>query len=194
MLVGWKTTSSDGRLPSVEIIKGDQRYIGAVWDLLGRCRSALEAAGVSQWDDVYPTRETVEGDVARGSLFVLEHAGRCVAAVTLDVSQSPEYESVEWTTSEPVLVVHRLCVDPAEQGKGHARRLMDFAEEYAVANGFASIRLDAYTGNERSVDLYRRRGYRAAGQVRFARRKLPFWCFELAVGQPRAGATAQRST
>jgi hypothetical protein len=62
---------------------------------------------------------------------------------------------------------------------------MDFAESHAARSGYASIRLDAYTGNPRSVQLYRRRGYREVGQVYFPRRTLPFWCFELIVDGPR---------
>jgi ribosomal protein S18 acetylase RimI-like enzyme len=58
---------------------------------------------------------------------------------------------------------------------------MEFAELYATRSGYASVRLDAYTGNPRSVNLYRRRGYREVGQIRFPRRELPFWCFELIV-------------
>lgn len=147
---------------------------------MSRCRRTLDAAGIHQWDEAYPTRETVEADVARGTLFVLEDdQGACVASVALDEAQSEEYTLLVWTSPEPALVVHRLCVDPAVQGRGYARRLMDFAESHAAACGYASVRLDAYTGHERSVQLYRRRGYREVGQVRFPRRALPFWCFEL---------------
>jgi ribosomal protein S18 acetylase RimI-like enzyme len=129
----------------------------------------------------------VEADVARGALYVLEDdAGRCVASVALDETQSEEYASLVWTTAEPALVVHRLCVDPAVQGRGYAHRLMDFAESHAAGCGCASVRLDAYTANPRSVELYRRRGYREVGQIRFPRRELPFWCFELDV---RLGTT-----
>ncbi len=156
--------------------------VDSAWSLIDRCKRALVAAGVHQWDDVYPTRDTAAVDVARGALFVLETDDSvCVASVALDDAQSLEYASLTWTTAEPALVVHRLCVDPRAQGLGYARRLMDFAELRAAELGYASVRLDAYAGNARSVELYRRRGYREVGQVRFPRRELPFWCFELAV-------------
>jgi ribosomal protein S18 acetylase RimI-like enzyme len=170
----------------MRVVIANDRHIDAAWDVMRRCKAALTARGIHQWDDVYPARDVIAADVARGALFVLEDEhGRCVGSVALDETQSEEYQSLTWTSPEPALVVHRLCVDPAEQGKGLARRLMDFAESLAVERGYASIRLDAYTGNPRSVQLYRRRGYREVGQVFFPRRALPFWCFELPLDRPR---------
>ena len=176
----------------MRIVRAEERHIAPVWALMRRARQSLQAQGIHQWDDAYPTRETVATDVARGTLFVLEEEdGTCIASVALDRLQSPEYASLDWTTAEPALVVHRLCVEPTAQGRGHARQLMDFAESYASEQGCVSVRLDAYTGNSRSVELYRRRGYRAVGQVHFPRRELPFWCFELNL-QARALRAAER--
>jgi ribosomal protein S18 acetylase RimI-like enzyme len=166
----------------VRIVKGEPRHVDPVWRLMNRCNRALQADGVFQWDDVYPTHDVVESDGRRGALYVLEDDdGQCVASVALDEAQSQEYASLQWASAEPALVVHRLCVDPEAQGRGHAHRLMAFAELHAARSGYASVRLDAYTGNPRSVQLYRRRGYREVGQIHFPRRALPFWCFELIV-------------
>lgn len=169
----------------MKVVKGEARHVDPAWTVMERCRAALDAAGIHQWDSVYPTRATVHDDVRRGALYVLEDdAGRCLGCVALDQTQPAEYRELAWTTDEPALVVHRLCIDPALQGRRLAHELMAFAEAHAAASGCASLRLDAYTGNPRSGQLYRRRGYREVGQVRFPRRDLPFWCFELAVGRP----------
>ena len=154
----------------------------AAWQIVDRCRAVLRARGIHQWDDVYPTREVVEGDVERGRLFVaLDSDGRPAAIVTVDAVQDAEYAAVPWTSAEPALVVHRLCVDPPAQGHGLGGQLMDFVESHARRQGFASIRLDAYTDNPDAMALYRRRGYREAGQVFFPRRLQPFACFERAL-------------
>ena len=171
----------------MRIVRAEHQHVEGAWQLVDRCRRALDAQGIHQWDDVYPTRETIAADVSRGALYVLEDDdGNVVAGVTLDERQSPEYASLAWSGGEPALVVHRLCVDPQLQGRGYAHRLMEFAEVHAARSGYASVRLDAYTANQRSVDLYRRRGYREVGQVYFPRRTMPFWCFELSVEEARA--------
>jgi ribosomal protein S18 acetylase RimI-like enzyme len=170
---------------AIRIVRAGGRHVGPAWRVIDSSRAALAAQGVLQWDAVYPSRDVVADDARRGVLYVLEDdRDRCLACVTLDDKQADEYRALAWTTAEPALVVHRLCVDPLEQGRGHARRLMDFAEAHAAANGYASVRLDAYTGNPRAAALYRRRGYREVGQIAFPRRNLPFCCFELGVPRP----------
>jgi GNAT superfamily N-acetyltransferase len=166
----------------MRVIQAETRHVDEAWKVMERCRAVLDAQGIAQWDTVYPTRAVVESDVQRGALYVLEDDdGRCVGSVALDENQAEEYRQLAWTTAEPALVVHRLTVDPSVQGRGLGNELMAFAEAHAARCGYVGVRLDAYTGNPRSEQLYRRRGYREVGQIRFARRSLPFWCFELPV-------------
>jgi ribosomal protein S18 acetylase RimI-like enzyme len=164
------------------IVQADESQLDAAWTVIDRCRGALRRRGILQWDDVYPTRATVAADIAHGRLYVLTVSGECQATVALDDTQDPLYRTVPWTTAEPALVIHRLCVDPGAQGRGYGRQLMEFAEAYAEHHRYSSVRLDAYSDNPSAVMLYRRRGYREAGQVMFPRRSLPFHLFELGVG------------
>jgi ribosomal protein S18 acetylase RimI-like enzyme len=165
----------------VAIVAADERHVDSAWRIVDACRIALRERGIDQWDDVYPTRQTIADDAANHRLFVLMAAGVCVATVTLDETQSPEYATVPWQFPTPALVVHRLCVDPTRQGHGFGGELMTFAESHAAEHGYASIRLDAYSPNLDAVVLYRRRGYREAGRVFFPRRTASFHCFERAV-------------
>lgn len=150
--------------------------LDAVMSVVGACTRHMDSQGISQWDDIYPTRAVLEEDIARQSLFVMVN-GAIVGVMVLNDYQEPEYGAISWAYSgERVLVVHRLCVHPDAQGQGVASRLMDFAEELGQADGYAAIRLDAFTKNRAAVSLYEKRGYRKAGIVQF--RKGPFFCFE----------------
>ena len=162
------------------IVRAEPGHTAAAWAVIEASRAALDRAGISQWDDTYPSRAVVESDIAKGTLYVLEEAG-VTACITLDSIQDPAYARVAWTIPEPVLVVHRLCVDPTAQGRGLARELMTFAEAFAREHGYRGIRLDAFSGNPRALNLYRHRGYSDVGEVFFPRRDLPFRCFERAV-------------
>lgn len=164
--------------PSVVIVPANASHLDAAWEIVDRCRAALRAQGILQWDEIYPTREIVAADVAERRLHVLVAGDRPQAVVAVDATQDEQYATVPWTSAEPALVVHRLCVAPAAQGRGFGARLMDYAEAHAAHHRFASVRLDAYSGNPQALALYRRRGYREAGQVFFPRRSLPFHCFE----------------
>jgi ribosomal protein S18 acetylase RimI-like enzyme len=136
----------------------------------------LAGSGIDQWDDLYPSEALLREDIERRELWVVEHHTALAGLVTLNEFQSPEYAEVAWRHAGRVLVVHRLTVDPAHQGRGLAAALMAFAEQRAVDGGFDAIRLDVFTRNPAATALYEGRGYRRAGTVRF--RKGEFLCFE----------------
>jgi len=154
----------------------------AVMTLVDRCIGEMRRRGIDQWDDVYPTLDHFASDVSAGSLFVASVDGEEIAGVfTLDEHQDTEYREVPWAFDEqPVAVVHRLMVDPAQQGNGIARRLMRFAEGTATNLGYQVMRLDAFTLNPYALRLYRALGYRDAGEVTFRKGKLR--CFEKRLG------------
>jgi GNAT superfamily N-acetyltransferase len=141
----------------------------------------LTALGIDQWDDAYPSEPILRADIVARHMWVVEEDGALAGLVTLNEEQPPEYAAVPWRHAGRALVVHRLAVDPARQGRGLAATLMAFAEQEAAARGCAVIRLDAFTRNPAATRLYERRGYRRAGSVRF--RKGRFSCFEKQVAR-----------
>ena len=141
----------------------------------------MDEQGILQWDEVYPNKDILSKDVDRSELYVIEVEGQVAGIVVLNEEQSPEYEAVQWMYPGRALVIHRLTIHPARQGKGMATRLMDFAEETAVIKGYHCIRLDAFTRNPAAFRLYEKRGYRRAGIVHF--RKGEFFCYEKAIGR-----------
>lgn len=154
--------------------------VPCVMQILTRCTQSMREQGIHQWDEIYPDLKSVYDDARSRSLFVAREGDSCVGSICLTADQPEEYRLIPWTyTSGRALVVHRLCVHPERQGQGVARQLMDFTEQFAQSEGYACIRLNAYSGNSRSIKLYQRRGYQRARQVHFPRRALPFICFEL---------------
>jgi len=154
----------------------------AVTALVAAAIRGMESKGIFQWDGIYPDRARFLADIAEGALFVCRDGDETIGVAALNEYQDPEYVQVPWRyRGEPIAVVHRLCVDPRRQGQGVATALMDFVERRARHDGYAAIRLDAFTHNPAAVMLYERRGYRRAGTVLF--RMGPFHCFEKRLGQ-----------
>ncbi len=154
--------------------------------LLRTCVEEMQARGLDQWDDVYPERATLAGDIERGTLYLAARSGApLLGALTINQRQEPEYAEVAWQIRvEPIAVVHRLMVHPTAQRTGLGRFLMRFAEGEAHRLGCRAIRLDTMDANARALALYRALGYREAGGVRF--RKGAFTCFERRVAAPDA--------
>ncbi|MBI5603361.1 MAG: GNAT family N-acetyltransferase [Deltaproteobacteria bacterium] len=136
----------------------------------------MDEQGISQWDEVYPSRSLLKDDIEKQQMYVLGAGKQKAGMMVLNEEQSPEYAAVDWKFSGRALVIHRLTIDPAFQRRGLASRLMDFAEEFAFTERYNCIRLDAFRRNPAAFGLYERRGYRKAGAVRF--RKGEFFCYE----------------
>lgn len=171
----------------VTVRLAEARDLDALLALLRDCVREMQARGLDQWDDVYPDRATLTGDIEARSLYLAARAGTLplLGALTINQRQEPEYAEVAWQILvEPIAVVHRLMVHPTAQRTGLGRFLMRFAEGEAHRLGCRAIRLDTMDANARALALYRALGYREAGGVRF--RKGAFTCFERRVAAPDA--------
>lgn len=148
-------------------------------ELHGIIRAAtrhMDEQGIPQWDEVYPSRAILKDDIEKQQMFVLGARRQKNGMMVLNEEQAPEYAEVDWKYSGRALVIHRLTIAPAFQRQRLATRLVDFAEEFALTEGYDCIHLDAFTRNPAAFGLYERRGYRKAGVVRF--RKGEFFCYE----------------
>jgi len=168
---------------TMEIAAAHPDDVPEVLRVVRACAARMLSMGIDQWDEVYPDAAMLTADAAAGNLFVIREIGKngergaCLGLITLDENQDPAYADVAWEyAGARILVVHRLSVDPAAQGRGLAKRLMAFAEDKASKEGYEVIRLDAFTQNPAAQGLYAKRGYRQAGTVRL--RKGLFTCFE----------------
>ncbi len=143
-------------------------------------RAAIErmnAQGIDQWDERYPTRKILAGDIVRGEMGLLQMEGRVAAAFTLNDRCDAAYALGAWRLpSARYCVIHRLCVHPAFQGHGVAGRVMDHIERTLRTGDFESIRLDAFSQNPFALRLYEKRGYEKVGEVSF--RKGLFFLYE----------------
>lgn len=55
----------------------------------------------------------------------------------------------------------RIAVLPEARGRGYGRRLMETLEESAAACGVGDITLEVRISNERAINLYKSRGFKA---------------------------------
>jgi ribosomal protein S18 acetylase RimI-like enzyme len=154
--------------------------IPSIHQLFIQCTDALLAAGIGQWHYDYPALQHIRQDVLAGEAFVIKENNQCIATITLNAQQDEQYQAINWKfQSEKVLVIHRLGVHPNAQGRGLAKALCLFAENFAQSQHYTCIRLDAYAGNPASNDLYKKLGYHLAdGLCHFHGNEFGFYCWE----------------
>ncbi len=137
----------------------------------------MNAQGILQWDELYPTAKDLQTDIERREMYLLIVGDNIASTVVLNEFQQPEYLDGQWqeTAGRPA-VVHRLCVHPDFQGNGIATKTMELSHELLTKNGYSSVRLDAFSQNPSAMKLYARLGYRGAGTVML--RKGLFYLYE----------------
>ncbi len=135
---------------------------------------------IYQWNELYPSKEILQKDIALKQLWKLEIDHKIIGLVVLTEIEDAEYKEVKWlTNNRQNLYIHRLAVHPNFQGKGYAQKLMDFAENYALKNNYISIRLDTFSQNKRNQEFYKKRNYIQLDAIYFPNQsEHPFYCFE----------------
>jgi GNAT superfamily N-acetyltransferase len=157
--------------------KAQSKELPALLALAAQCATHMKAAGIDQWDEIYPNEFILSRDLQGYTLYVCESQNTLLGYFVLNAEQDPTYAAVSWRLQEaPIGVIHRLMVTPQSQGRGLAKMMMEFAENEARSLGYRVLRLDAFTKNPRALGLYDKLGYQRVGFVQL--RKGEFVCFE----------------
>lgn len=138
--------------------------LDAVSDIVRQAIDAMEAQGIHQWDDLYPTRDDLSDDIRAGQMTLVLLNDIPAAFYVLNQDADEEYDRTAWThPTETACILHRLCVDPAFQGQGVATAIMEQIRCRQKELGFRSIRLDVFTQNPAALRLYRQAGFQERG-------------------------------
>ncbi|MEM6300019.1 MAG: GNAT family N-acetyltransferase [Bacteroidota bacterium] len=161
------------------ITKGTLDDLEELMALYEAVKEEMWRKNLFQWTKNYPNPEVIRGDISRNKNFLIRSTEKVVATVCLNEEQDEQYQDIDWKfDGSKVLVIHRLAVLPEAQGKGYARKLIEFSENLARRKGCTSIRLDTYSPNTASISLYEKYGFIKRGIVFFPERKEEFFCME----------------
>jgi GNAT superfamily N-acetyltransferase len=149
----------------VIIRQGNTDDVASVMELVKRVVPVMRAAGNLQWDDSYPNAEVFLRDVELGQMWLAEIDGVIAGVAALTRDNEAEYAQVGWDLAEPAIVVHRVAVDPAFQGKGIAKALMQQAEIVARERGIRVLHVDTSAQNQVTQRLFPKLGYTFSGEI-----------------------------
>lgn len=140
-----------------------------IWDILQGAIIRRKEDGSNQWQDGYPNPEVVRKDIKNGVGFVLAAGETIVGYSAVMVNDEPEYAKIEgkWLTDEDFVVVHRVAVSESYLGKGFAKKMFGFIEEYARGNNIYSIKADTNFDNVAMMKIFDKLGYVYCGEVYF---------------------------
>lgn len=164
----------------MEILKANADDLDEIIELTRSCARYMIAQKIFQWNEYYPSIQVFQNDVRLNQLWKIESNDEILGVMVLTEIEDKEYDGVQWLTSNSKnLYIHRLAVHPKHQGKGVARKLLDFSEEFARENEYDSIRLDTFSKNKRNQKIYEQRGYQKLEDIYFPNQsEYPFHCYE----------------
>ena len=123
-----------------------------------------------QWQQGYPNEETMKKDILNNNLFgvYINDELTCIAALIIGVEKT--YVNMiegswEIDVSENDLVIHRIAVKNKFRGKGCAKELMKFIDNYALTNSCPSIKVDTHRVNAPMKTLLISCGYKYQGII-----------------------------
>ena len=157
-----------------------QNDLNRVKEIAKACAKNMIENKIFQWNDKYPSKEIFKKDIKNNSLYVAKINQEIVGCIMFSSFKDVVYNSVNWITKDDYnLYIHRLAVHPIFQKKGIARKMMDFAENFAKSNNYISVRLDTFSQNPRNNKFYKSRGYNRLDDVYFPKQsEFPFHCYE----------------
>ncbi len=162
-------------MSTIKLVSAD--HLDEVMEIYRAATRKMDEMNILQWDEDYPSREIIEEDIQKETMYGYFEGDELCAVGVLNEKQSEEYKEVAWKfPDDQPLVLHRLVVSPKHQNKGISKQMIRFAEEYAEKHRYKTIRFDAFMENPVSTGVYRRAGYTVSGTVTF--RKGEFYCFE----------------
>tara|TARA_B100000767_G_C19773925_1_gene541567 strand:+ start:3038 stop:3595 length:558 start_codon:yes stop_codon:yes gene_type:complete len=140
-----------------------------IWNILKQAISRRKEDGSNQWQDGYPNPSVIQNDIDKGCGFVLLE-GKTIAGYTaILINDEPEYANLEgeWLSNADFVVFHRVAISQDHLGKGLAKKMFLYIEDFAKQHKIISVKADTNFDNPAMLALFEKLGYHYCGQVYF---------------------------
>lgn len=153
----------------MQLQKANIADIEDVMLVFSQARRAQREAGFIQWEDGYPSIETLNTDINSGIGYIIEDNGVLVGYVAI-ATHDEEYEkqSQLWSCHGTYAVFHRIAISDKYRGKGHSKTLFDLAEAKSLQMNVEFIRIDTGVENKPMQHILSKRNYTNLGVCHFA--------------------------
>lgn len=137
---------------------------------IDEAKAFLRSMGVDQWQNGYPSADTIKADIAKGNGYFLMAGERPLAYMCIDLAGEPAYDSLDghWLSDTRAYgVLHRLAMGDSSRGKGAASIALRLAEERMRRCRMESFRIDTDENNEVMKHLLTKNGFTYCGTIWF---------------------------
>jgi GNAT superfamily N-acetyltransferase len=143
--------------------------IPQIWNILKDAIQRRKEDGSNQWQDGYPNPEVLEKDIIKKNGFVLTDGNTVIGYCAILINDEPEYQNIEgkWLTNCDFIVFHRVAIAEEYLGKGYAKIIFNYIEEFAIQNNIYSVKADTNFDNYAMISIFKKMNYVYCGEVYF---------------------------
>lgn len=161
------------------IRKANLNDVDNIMNIVKQVIVEMKDSNNTQWDENYPKAEDFINDINEGCLYVDEFEGDLIGFICINDVQPDEYKNIDWISNEDALVIHRMGVNPNYRGRGKGKNLIRYAQNLAMDNGIMYLKTDTNSMNMKMYNLFKKCGFRFAGQMEFMGKADVFYCYDL---------------
>ncbi|MGN1423208.1 MAG: GNAT family N-acetyltransferase [Oscillospiraceae bacterium] len=134
--------------------------------------------GAADWNEYYPSEETIEFDLSRNALFVMKNdGGEIIAAISIDKDDAVDALSCWSAALAPSAEFSRLCVRKDMQNKGIAGEMIGYIFDILRKEGKKGVHILVRRGHAAALAAYTSAGFGVVGECRLFDKD--FICMEM---------------
>lgn len=143
--------------------------IESIMDIVSDAQLALRELGIDQWQDGYPSHESIATDIMHGVGYVSCADNKIMGYAAIVLTGEAAYDQIgeSWRAGDSYIVVHRLCVANYARRHGVAIDLIHHAAQMAREVGLSAFRIDTHKGNIRMMSMMSKLGFEHVGTIRY---------------------------
>lgn len=143
--------------------------IPEIWAILQQAIIRRKNDGSEQWQDGYPNPDVVKKDIDLGHGYVLTDNNTIIGYTAILINDEPEYAKIigKWLSDDDFVVFHRVALSENYLGKGLAKKIFEYIEDFALSNNIYSIKADTNFDNLAMLKIFEKAGYKYCGKVYF---------------------------
>jgi hypothetical protein len=140
-----------------------------IWNILQQAIEQRRQDGSEQWQQGYPSLQTVDEDILSGYGYVLTTNDNIIAYAAIIFGIEPAYDDIDgaWLTNGDYAAVHRVAASNAVKGKGIATSLFGMIEELCKQQNVCSIKIDTNFDNLPMLRIMYKLNYTYCGEIFF---------------------------
>lgn len=152
----------------IELVNMQRDHLDQVIELLEDARAFLLEQGIDQWQNGYPSKDTIINDMELNHGYVFLVKGQVVAYAAIIFGDDPTYQKIyhgQWKSQGPYFTVHRLMMKKEIRGTRCSSQVMSQILEFCTNHGIQNIRIDTHEDNKRMQGYVKKHKFEYCGVI-----------------------------